>query len=406
MDNISHSMVGLYLGEVIHQALPADPDVERQKSRRRLLLTSGLVASNLPDLDLVFSNLLPAPLGYLLHHRGHTHTFLFLIPQAILFFALLMLFPGVRKSLRDPVVKRGLGLAIGLGLVFHICCDFLNSYGVHPFYPLNSDWYYGDAVFIVEPMFWVTLGVAFCMSLQARWRKVSFLSLLFALIIYCTMKKLISPATGMSLLVVAGMVIVAAQYKLARGFQTALALFLAYVGLQFVMSSLAGRQIVQALKTQDPEAIVRDIALTAMPTNFACWTFVSVHEDKTPDYKVSKGQLSIFPELVPTKDCHWLYKFPVESRTGNIEWLEKASGPTEKLRQLVRENCRFENWMRFARVPWVADGRATDLRYSSLQDLNFSTMLLSEFDGSECSGYIPPWGHPRADLLEGSTLER
>ena len=32
--------------------------------------------------------------------------------------------------------------------------DFTNSYGVHPFWPVDNRWYYGDAVFIVEPLLW------------------------------------------------------------------------------------------------------------------------------------------------------------------------------------------------------------------------------------------------------------
>jgi len=31
-----------------------------------------------------------------------------------------------------------------------------SSYGVHPFWPANNDWFYGDAVFLVEPLLRVT----------------------------------------------------------------------------------------------------------------------------------------------------------------------------------------------------------------------------------------------------------
>src|SRR5438067_5678669 len=37
--------------------------------------------------------------------------------------------------------------------------DSLNVYGVHPFWPFDANWYYGDLVFIVEPVFWIAFGI-------------------------------------------------------------------------------------------------------------------------------------------------------------------------------------------------------------------------------------------------------
>src|SRR3569833_1599032 len=99
MDNLSHSVVGLAAGELIHRILPEEPQPGLQASRRRMLLTSCWLASNFPDLDLllpafllllllssfllacnlpslelVLTQVLPSRLGYQLHLRGHTHT--------------------------------------------------------------------------------------------------------------------------------------------------------------------------------------------------------------------------------------------------------------------------------------------------------------------------------------------
>src|SRR4029453_7993236 len=41
----------------------------------------------------------------------------------------------------------------------HLALDALNSYGVHPFYPADNRWYFGDAVFILEPWLWLLLGI-------------------------------------------------------------------------------------------------------------------------------------------------------------------------------------------------------------------------------------------------------
>ena len=36
--------------------------------------------------------------------------------------------------------------------------DFLNTYGIRLLSPMSPQWFYGDAVFIVDPWLWLTLG--------------------------------------------------------------------------------------------------------------------------------------------------------------------------------------------------------------------------------------------------------
>jgi inner membrane protein len=77
MDNLTHSIIGLAAGELIDRCLPEEPNRERAQARHRLLLVTGALASNFPDIDLALMPFLSRPLGYLLEHRGHTHTLLF-----------------------------------------------------------------------------------------------------------------------------------------------------------------------------------------------------------------------------------------------------------------------------------------------------------------------------------------
>ncbi|WP_229425109.1 metal-dependent hydrolase [Massilia sp. Se16.2.3] len=121
MDNLTHSLVGLALGELAHRVLPTEADPARASTRRRLLLSCGALASNFPDLDLVLTPLLPDPFGYLLHHRGHTHTLLYALPQALLLLAGLWLFwANARALLRGSSAARcGLGATIVIGLLLH-----------------------------------------------------------------------------------------------------------------------------------------------------------------------------------------------------------------------------------------------------------------------------------------------
>src|SRR5437879_1609176 len=127
MDNLTHSVVGLAVGELIHRSLPQEPDLDAHRMRRNLLLFSCWAASNFPDLDLVLANLLPAPLGYLLHHRGHTHTLLYAIPQALLLWVMIrLLWPAARELLKTSRNARiGVVVALCSGFALHLLMDYL-----------------------------------------------------------------------------------------------------------------------------------------------------------------------------------------------------------------------------------------------------------------------------------------
>ena len=42
--------------------------------------------------------------------------------------------------------------------------DFLNSYGVRLLMPFSERWFYGDALYIVDPMLYLTLGLGWWIS--------------------------------------------------------------------------------------------------------------------------------------------------------------------------------------------------------------------------------------------------
>lgn len=401
MDNLSHSMVGLFVGEVVHQVLPQAKDPRIHEQRRKLFLGSSVLASSFPDLDLILSPLLSEPLGYLLHHRGHTHVFVYLIPQLLLLMALLLAFPGVRRLLKaDPSVWKGWLLTLGASLVLHIGCDFLNSYGVHPFHPWNSNWFYGDLVFIIEPVFWVTLGVAFGLTLKTKWRRIALTGSLVGLPIILTALHLLSPFTGAFLVSLAALVALAHRRSQALGLAFGFVLWAGFLFVQFVASTNAFDQVSQALHEMEKEETLRDVVLTPLPTNPACWNFV-VLSDKATEYMVRKGRISIYPERVRVEDCRWIQPMAISNAEKNIQWEGVEVNSLDQLQQGARSNCHFNAWLRFARAPVKRGNYVTDVRFSGLQEYNFTTMMWSE---ENCSGLIPEWGYPRADLIFGETL--
>ena len=42
-----------------------------------------------------------------------------------------------------------------IGVLSHVAMDWLNTYGVRLLMPLSPQWFYGDAVFIVDPWLWL-----------------------------------------------------------------------------------------------------------------------------------------------------------------------------------------------------------------------------------------------------------
>lgn len=406
MDNLSHSVAGLAVGELLHRCLPPEEDAGKHRTRHHLLLFTAWAAGNFPDLDLVLNAALPAPLGYLMHHRGHTHTLLYAIPQGLLLWGLiLLLWPGARRLLEASAsARKGFFAAVSGGLLLHLAMDSLNSYGIHPFHPFDSRWLYGDMVFILEPFFWIVFGVPLAMMTPLALRLV-FLALLVVAPLYFASNGYLHRGS-LGLLAVAAVVVGVLQHRAGRtgrpGLAAAFALAAAFIVAQGTASWQARRVVTHALQQQDPAARVLDVALTSYPTNGLCWSFVSVESNAgIGKYALRRGVVSVAPGLLPVERCplnRWGDALPADA-TLAIAFYSVEAGDLHTLRALKDGNCHFEAWMRFARTPSVGAKAATDLRYGPAEQENFTTMHFEDFRKLDCPRYVPRWTFPRADLL-------
>ena len=396
MDNISHSVAGLAIGETIHRCLPAEPESAAQSVRRRMLLTSCWLASNFPDLDLVLTGQLPPPLGYLLHHRGHTHTLLYLLPQALVIIALIwLLWPNARRLLHASGQARlGLAAACATGLLLHIGLDFLNSYGVHPFHPFDSRWYYGDAVFIVEPVFWIAFGVPLATMLTKRWRRLACLGLMAAVIGVAAWKGFLNAGSVLFLLALAGALLaLGARRSLLAGLASACA----FSTMQGAVSQHGKNVVAAALQGQDAAGAVLDIAMTPMPANPLCWSYMTVARDQgAAQYVITRGIYRMVPRPWAGMACPAAFAGEASERSVNV--VEQSRNSLAQLRQFAA-TCRGEAWLRFARMPGFGSEGASDLRYSITVGGNFSTMALDGLAAAPCPSAVPQWTMPRSDLL-------
>lgn len=413
MDNISHSLAGLIAGEIIHRSLPDETEPKAASLRRRLILLSCVIASNFPDLDLFLTPLLPEPLGYLMHHRGHTHTILYAMPQALLLLAVLCLaWPEARRSLRaSSTLRKGVGFSIVMGFSLHLLMDYLNSYGIHPFHPFDSRWFYGDMVFIIEPLFWVAFGIPMAMTFKRNlWRFVCSAALIGIPLLLTIQGFLLWPS-WMILLFVAVMLGCLQLHSGERGLAGLIGsalIGLFFVAIQSYSSNLAQQSLRSELASLDPDGRVLDIALSPYPTNPLCWSFVAVEiQDAQGTYSLRRGGLTLSSKWIPVETCpdFMVDREKKQTRDEGISasdfiFTDQEKGDVSYLRQLTRENCHFKTWMRFARAPVVNGTQAYDMRFRTRGPRgNFSAIHLETLKNFACSEKVPQWGFPRRDLL-------
>lgn len=403
MDNVTHTFVGLGIGELVQRSLPAEPVEAQQRTRHRLLLTACAAASNFPDLDLFLTHLLPAPLGYLLHHRGHTHTLLYALPQAVLLLAALwLLWPNARRLLKASGHARlGLGLAIVLGFLLHMSMDLLNSYGIHPLYPFDPRWFYGDLVFIVEPVFWIAFGVPLALAIPHRPLRLLALGALAVFLAAVTWRGYLD-AVSLAGLLLAGGAIAAlriTRMQSRRALALSALVSLAFVAVQGGASSAGRARVETALHAIDPASRVLDVAMTAFPAQPLCWSFVAIEENAGQgSYRIRRGMLNLAPDMLA--QCPPSLAEPGTRATGvaGVRLAAEWQGSLATLRTLAKNDCHVDAWLRFARMPAVDAGVASDLRFSSTPRGNFTSMDVAAANREPC-GNVPRWGYPRADLL-------
>jgi hypothetical protein len=98
----------------------------------------------------------------------------------------------------------------------HLLLDYTNSYGVHPFWPVRNDWYYGDAVFIVEPWLWVAAVPPLALAARRRGVRAALLLVLGAGLALAWRVGLV-PWPGALALTVGALVALAVAARLAPG---------------------------------------------------------------------------------------------------------------------------------------------------------------------------------------------
>lgn len=407
MDNVTHTLVGFAIAEAAVALRPAPTSAT---SVRAAWLTAAL-ASNAPDLDFVYAGITEAPYGYVLHHRGHTHTLAIAPLVALCSLAAAL---GIARWRRQPIEAGDRAWLFGValaGALLHIVMDGANNYGVHPFWPVWSGWLAGDTLFILEPLLWITLGLPLARSIVwAPGRRIVWGLVGLVLVLEPLSGMVSGLAIALSLLAAAGSFWAAERLK-RDGSRAALAigLSLSVIGLFAAARAVADERARSVSDGAFPHATEADVVLMPEPGNPMCWLATTVSEERE-DLVLRRLQLSVLP-IHPVGLCAMHFseettapRTPVvRSETDAIRFVDEVRTPLSELRALAAD-CRGEALFRFLRAPFVAPAEGGrwlgDLRYDREAGGGFAEAWLEE--GQACPAFLPPWTPWRREVLDGT----
>lgn len=147
MDPICHTLAGAALGKA---------GLERRTS---LAMTTLMLAANAPDIDIA---VLATGTLQMYFRRGWTHGVVAMVVLPVLLAGLMLAWDRLVRQRRAQPPPRAdaqqLLLLSYIGTWSHPFLDFLNSYGVRLLKPFSDRWFYGDALYIVDPWMYLLLG--------------------------------------------------------------------------------------------------------------------------------------------------------------------------------------------------------------------------------------------------------
>lgn len=416
MDNVTHGLAGLLIADVAEQSLARrGPSVGTRL--RRALSVLGIVAAEFPDSDLIYSGrvLDMGSLGYLLHHRGHTHTIVWAVVSAVLLWLIARWWV---KRTGEPLTRSAstaLLVVALVGTLSHLLLDFTNSYGVHPLWPFNGRWFYGDAVFIVEPWLWLVAIPPLWWNRPrgiGRWLLPFFLVVIVAAIVLLGQ---VARDVSVTLVAFAVMWSVAQRWlaPTRRTVSGVMLWVLATVGF-FVASGRAEARVREAVGATVTGERVYDVVLNPGPGDWGCWSATVVTASDSV-YRIATAFVAPFAAR-PLATCTSSYRtgrlgsdvlsvfpereLPPFTATGAVQWRSTWSSSRASLMAL-NDTCEGNAALHFMRVPIFQRGRGgmvlDDARFGI--GGGFSNVTIAANGCSLVRPWIPGWVPPRLDLL-------
>jgi inner membrane protein len=409
VDNLTHILAGLVAAEVVTRVRARK--LEPRTEWVRAAYFASALANNVPDLDFAYVGISGQKLGYLLHHRGHTHTLLGGVPLGLVALGLVYAWARRRKHAFDRADWLWLGALSLFGPLLHLFMDSWNSYGVHPFWPFDNRWFYGDRVFIVEPLFWAAALPSLFLAAGSRGGKTALALWLSLTVLLPFVSRMVPLAICVFVLVwVVGALALLARATAARRVAVALGSTLAVLAVFGLAKRQAEAKARARLAAQYPDETLHDLVLSPNPANPACFQFLAVQTGPAGSYALRSGRLSLVPALIAADACQMRAGSPTAplravaaTNTRDVVIEREFVASVSELQRLARQSCEVAAFLRFSRAPFWTDQPGTglivgDLRYDREPGIGFAE-LVAERTPRTCPSFVPPWDPPRSDVL-------
>ncbi|HYR27734.1 MAG TPA: metal-dependent hydrolase [Thermoanaerobaculia bacterium] len=222
MDPLTHTLVGANLAAT------------RLGGKTKLGAAALIIGANLPDVDSIFYFTGQQDFA-LWFRRGWTHGVLALVLLPVIQAAVLKLID------RSADLRWLLALSY-LAIATHPMLDWLNTYGMRWLMPFRGTWFYGDAVYIMDPWLWLILGCGWLIG-----RKPSPWLIGVWLFFTGAILWVVGRRNGQYMIVVAivaAILLVALLWKSKRSFATvALIVAAVYIGGRLTLSAATAMQV-------------------------------------------------------------------------------------------------------------------------------------------------------------------
>lgn len=330
-----------------HTLVGANLAATRLGEKTRLATAALVVGANLPDVDaiLYFTGHRDLALDF---RRGWTHGVLAMLLLPFVLTALLLAYDRLRPDPARPARGGWLLLLSGLAILTHPALDWLNNYGMRWLMPFRGTWFYGDSVFIMDPILWVILGAAWLAGRQATGR------LLFTFGLSVTLIALVVAERSASNVVIVASVALLLLAALLWKTPPGKAVTFANAGLIAAALYIGGRLVIHELTERRVVAVagpVQKLMVSPLPLDPLRWDVVLQQPDgyRSGRYSWLEGELRLRPGRIP---------LPVDSP----EWIAARSDPSVR---------GFVGWARF---PWYEIERLPDETRVHIYDARYMTV--------------------------------
>lgn len=409
MDNVTHAITGIIAAEaVVHLRLRLGDDVTPAWTRAAWVISA--LGQNMADADAIYTGITEGPLGYLLHHRGHTHTLVLAPVMALVAYAI---GGNATRAWREGATRADrlwlAALALA-GAVGHLLLDLSNDYGIHPFWPLDDGWIYGDTIFIVEPLFWAATLPILVRASRSVVARATFGALLLGILAVTWFSGHAPWPSAVAVTLLAAIAsLLAWRTRPAARVAFAFGASGAILGAFAAGSAAAGANLRDALARAYPTFSTVDVPRSPRPATPFCWEAVAVQRSEDGVYALRLARVSAWPGLVRAARCGAARgEAPGALPPGAVDEpavivVRDIQMPLTELRARA-ERCDVHAFLRWSRAPFFARSNGGglaigDLRYVRGEVGGFAAMPIPDALDT-CPERVPPWRPPRAGFLE------